>query len=164
MDCFHHHYLACMRHFDLSLVTSLLLHSYQAWGGSEFHITQQSLTDFIRGGVAPWEETPDSVSAAKHLLHGRHLYNAAHNKRRSEHECRWPVLALVYGALIGCSSGHPSSTWHLKFCNLKCKLKQHSMPFKSGVKRGGRFWAKKRSAFCLTSWSQEAIAQALAQN
>ena len=148
VDCFHHHYLACMRHFDLSLVTSLLLHSYQAWGGSEFHITQQSLTDFIRGGVAPWEETPDSVSAAKHLLHGRHLYNAAHNKRRSEHECRWPVLALVYGALIGCSSGHPSSTWHLKFCNLKCKLKQHSMPFKSGVKRGGRFWAKKRSAFC----------------
>mmetsp|Transcript_21289 Transcript_21289/g.55454 ORF Transcript_21289/g.55454 Transcript_21289/m.55454 type:complete len:382 (+) Transcript_21289:1688-2833(+) len=58
----------------------------EAWGGADFHITQQSLTEFIRGGPAPWEETPASVSAAKHLQHGRLLYEAAHNQRRCEEE------------------------------------------------------------------------------
>ena len=120
---------------------------YQAWGGPEFHITQQSLTDFIRGGAAPWEETPDS--AAKHLLHGRHLYNAAHNKRRSEQECRWPVLALVYGALIGCSSGHPSPTWHLKFCNLKCKLKSIVCHLNQVRREEGNFGPRKEAPSAL---------------
>ena len=28
------------------------------------------------------------------------------------------------------------------------QIEKHSMPLKSGAKRGGKFWAKKRSAFC----------------